>query len=52
VKALALLPAGRGTDQRSLHALHRGLARWDSPAARAVVASELILCAVVIGGLT
>jgi MFS family permease len=52
VKALALLPAGTGTDQRSLHALHRGLARWDSPAARAVVASELILCAVVIGGLT
>jgi MFS family permease len=51
VKALALLPAGTGRDQHSLHALHRGLARWDSPAARAVVAGELILCVVVIGRL-
>jgi len=51
VKALALLPAGTGRDQRSLHALHRALARWDSPAARAVVAGELILCVAVIGRL-
>ena len=51
VKALALLPAGTGRDPRSLHALHRALARWDSPAARAVVAGELILCAAVIGHL-
>ncbi|HTU27832.1 MAG TPA: hypothetical protein VMF07_00510 [Solirubrobacteraceae bacterium] len=51
VKALALLPAATGRDQRSLQALHRALARWDSPAARAVVASELILCIAVIGRL-
>jgi hypothetical protein len=51
VKALALLPAGTGRDQPSLHALHRALARWDSPAARAVVAGELILCLAVIGRL-
>lgn len=51
VKALALLPAATGRDQRSLHALHRALLRWDSPAARAVVASELILCAAVLGRL-
>jgi hypothetical protein len=51
VKALALLPAGTGRDQPSLHALHRALARWDSPAARVVVAGELILCVAVIGRL-
>jgi MFS family permease len=51
VKALALLPAGTGRDQPSLHALHRAIARWDSPAARAVVAGELILCVAVIGRL-
>jgi hypothetical protein len=51
VKALALLPAGTGRDPRSLHALHRALARWDLPAARAVVASEIILCTAVIGHL-
>jgi hypothetical protein len=51
VKALSLLPAGTGRDQHSLHALHRALARWDSPAARAVVAGELILCVAVIGHL-
>lgn len=51
VKALALMPAGTGRDQRSLHALHRALASWDSSAARAVVASELILCVVVLGRL-
>ncbi len=51
VKAFALLPARTGRDQPSLHALHRALARWDSPAARAVVAGELILCVAVIGRL-
>jgi MFS family permease len=51
VKALALLPARTGRDQPSLHALHRALARWDSPAARVVVATEIVLCAAVLGRL-
>lgn len=49
VKALSLLPARAGRDHASLAALHRGLARLDSPAARAVVAGELLACLVVIG---
>jgi MFS family permease len=52
VKAIALLPARTGRDPHSLRALHRALARWDSPVAHAVVASELLLCAAVIGQLT
>jgi hypothetical protein len=52
VKALALLPAGTGRDPSSLRALHRALDRWDSPAARAVVASELVLCAGVLAVVT
>jgi hypothetical protein len=49
VKALSLLPAGRGRDHASLAALHRTLARLDSPVARTVVAGELLACAVAAG---
>jgi hypothetical protein len=49
VKALSLLPARVGRDHASLAALHRTLARLDSPVARVVIAGELLACVVVIG---
>ena len=51
VKALSLLPARAGRDHASLAALHRTLARLDSPVARTVVAGELLACLVVVGAL-
>jgi hypothetical protein len=52
VKALSLLPARTGRDHASLAALHRTLARLDSPVARAVVAGELAACLAVLVALT
>jgi hypothetical protein len=52
VKALSLLPALAGRDHASLAALHRTLARLDSPVARTVVAGELLACLAVAVALT
>jgi hypothetical protein len=52
VKALSLLPARAGRDHASLAALHRTLARLDSPVARTVVAGELLACLAVAVALT